>query len=78
VRGSGIYAAHGYRGQRIFVVPELEMVVVFTADLPGSEPSMLLSNFILPAVRSSEPLAENPEGVARLESRIEEAHGVGP
>jgi CubicO group peptidase (beta-lactamase class C family) len=78
VRGSGIFAAHGYRGQRIFVVPDREMVVVFTADLPGSEPSMLLSSYILPAVRSWEPLAENPEGVARLESRIEEAHGVGP
>jgi CubicO group peptidase (beta-lactamase class C family) len=39
VRGSGIYAAHGYRGQRIFVVPHLDMVVVFTADLAGSGPS---------------------------------------
>jgi CubicO group peptidase (beta-lactamase class C family) len=78
VRGSGIFAAHGFRGQRIFVVPDLEMVVVFTADLPGSEPSMLLSNYILPAARSSEPLPENPQGVARLEEWIREIRQSEP
>jgi CubicO group peptidase (beta-lactamase class C family) len=72
VRGSGTYAAHGYRGQRIFVIPDLEMVVVFTAELSGNLPSVLLSSFIIPAVRSSEPLPENPAGVALLASRIEE------
>jgi CubicO group peptidase (beta-lactamase class C family) len=77
VRGSGIYAAHGYRGQRIFVVPHLEMVVVFTADLAGNAPSVLLSSFIIPAARSSEPLPENPEGVALLEARIDEIQRSG-
>jgi CubicO group peptidase (beta-lactamase class C family) len=72
VRGSGIYAAHGYQGQRIFVIPDREMVVVFTADLPGNVPSVLLSSFIIPAARSSEPLPENPEGVALLKARIDE------
>jgi CubicO group peptidase (beta-lactamase class C family) len=72
VRGNGIYAAHGYRGKRIFVIPDLEMVVVVTADLSGNLPSVLLSSFIIPAARSSEPLPENPEGVARLEARISE------
>jgi CubicO group peptidase (beta-lactamase class C family) len=77
VRGSGIYAAHGYRGQRIFVVPHLGMVVVFTADLPGNTPSVLLSSFIIPAARSPEPLPENPEGVALLEARIDEIQRSG-
>jgi CubicO group peptidase (beta-lactamase class C family) len=72
VRGSGIYAAHGYRGKRIFVVPDLDMVVVFTADLSGNLPSVVLSNYIVPAARSSEPLPENPEGVAHLQARISE------
>jgi CubicO group peptidase (beta-lactamase class C family) len=72
VRGSGIYAAHGYRGKRIFVLPDLEMVVVFTADLSGNLPSVVLANYIIPAARSSEPLPENAEGVARLEARIGE------
>jgi len=70
VRGSGTFAAHGYRGQRIFVVPDLGMVVVFTADLASSGPSAILSSTILPAARSPEPLPENPDGVARLEARI--------
>jgi CubicO group peptidase (beta-lactamase class C family) len=78
VRGSGIFAAHGYRGQRIFVVPHLQMVVVFTVDLPGSEPSLLLGSFILPAARSSQPLPENPEGVALLQARIDAIRGVEP
>jgi CubicO group peptidase (beta-lactamase class C family) len=77
VRGSGIYAAHGYRGQRIFVVPHLEMVVVFTADVAGNAPSVLLSSFIVPAARSPEPLPENPEGVAKLEARIDEIRRIG-
>jgi CubicO group peptidase (beta-lactamase class C family) len=72
VRGSGIYAAHGYRGRRIFVIPDLDMVVIFTADLSGNLPSVVLSNYIIPAARSSEPLPENPEGVALLEARISE------
>jgi CubicO group peptidase (beta-lactamase class C family) len=72
VRGNSIHAAHGYRGKRIFVIPDLDMVVVFTADLPGNLPSVVLSNHIIPAARSSEPLPENPEGVARLEARIGE------
>ncbi len=72
VRGSGTFAAHGYRGKRIFVIPDLEMVVVFTADLAGNAPSVILSNFIIPAARSPEPLPENPEGVALLEAKISE------
>jgi CubicO group peptidase (beta-lactamase class C family) len=72
VRGSGIYAAHGYRGQRIFVIPDLDMVVVLTGDLSGNLPSVVLSNYIIPAARSSEPLPENPEGVALLKARINE------
>jgi hypothetical protein len=40
------------------------------ADLSGNLPSVVLSNYIIPAARSSEPLPENPEGVAHLEARI--------
>jgi CubicO group peptidase (beta-lactamase class C family) len=78
VRGSGIYAAHGYRGNRIFVIPNLEMVVVFTADLSGNVPSAVLSTFIVPVAKSPEPLPENPEGVARLEARINEIQQSEP
>ncbi len=78
VHGSSTFAAHGYRGKRIFVIPDLDMVVVFTADLSGNAPSVILSNFIIPAARSPEPLPENPEGVALLEVRINEIQQPEP
>jgi len=72
VRGSGTFAAHGYGGQRIFAIPDLEMVVVFTGELSGNAPSVLLSTYIIPAAKSPEPLPENPQGVALLETRTSE------
>lgn len=69
---NGGYAALGYGGQRIVVIPDLEMVVVITGEFPGSTSQYLVDAFIIPAAKSSEPLPENPEGVALLESRIDE------
>ena len=46
------YAAIGRDGQFIYVVPELDMVVVFTADLHGDDfaiPERLLTDYIIPA-----------------------------
>ncbi len=74
VDSSGVYMALGYAGQFIFVVPEKEMVVVFTSDLSERDfyvPQNLLNDFIIPASQSSEPLPNNPEGVELLQSRIE-------
>jgi len=46
-----IYEARGYMGQYIIVVPDYDMVVVFTASiLAGPNPEELLYDFILPAV----------------------------
>jgi CubicO group peptidase (beta-lactamase class C family) len=78
VRSSGTYAAHGYEGRRIFVLPDLEMVVVFTGDLAGSAPSWLLSTYIVPAARSNKPLPKNPSGAAALETRVREFEQSGP
>jgi CubicO group peptidase (beta-lactamase class C family) len=73
----GPYAAHGMRGQFIYVIPDLNMVVVFTSGLDEEaefvQPELLIRDFIMPAAISSEPLPENPEGVALLESLITEA-----
>ena len=66
--------ALGYAGQFIFVLPEPNMVVVFTSNLEERDfyvPQRLLNDFIMPAAESSTPLPENPDGVALLESRIE-------
>ncbi len=75
VDDSSMYLALGYRGQFIFVIPEKEMVVVFTSSLEDNDfyvPQTLLNEFIIPAAVTSRTLPVNPEGVALLESLIEE------
>ena len=78
VDDSGMYLALGYRGQFIFVIPEKEMVVVFTSSLEDNDfyvPQTLLNEFIIPAAIAPSTLPDNPEGVAMLESLIEELAG---
>lgn len=73
VDSTGIYMALGYGGQFIFVVPDKEMVVVFTSDLPEEAfylPQQLLNDFIIPAAGSTAPLAQNPAGVAALRDLV--------
>jgi CubicO group peptidase (beta-lactamase class C family) len=72
---SGTSMALGYAGQFIFVVPERDLVVVFTSDLSERDfyvPQALLNDFIIPAAKSSAPLPPNPEGLASLQSRIQD------
>jgi hypothetical protein len=76
VDDSGMYMALGHRGQYIVVVPEKEMVVVFTSDLADDSfkfPRNLVDHFIVPAAESLTPLPANPDGVARLQTLIQEA-----
>lgn len=75
VDDSGIYMALGYAGQFIFVIPDKDMVVVFTSDLSERDfyvPQTLLTDFIIPAAVSPTALPENPEGTALLVSRTAE------
>jgi CubicO group peptidase (beta-lactamase class C family) len=75
VDDSGMYLALGYRGQFVYVIPEKEMVVVFTSSLDDNDfyvPQTLLTEFIIPAAVTSSTLPDNPEGVALLESIIVE------
>ena len=70
IDSAGFYMAVGYKGQFIFVVPDKNMVAVFTSDLPGADfpiPKYLLTEYIIPAAASSEPLPNNPEEKARLD-----------
>jgi CubicO group peptidase (beta-lactamase class C family) len=49
------YSAIGAHGQYIIVLPEIDMVVVFTGDLPSEDqllPLLLLEFYVVPAVES--------------------------
>jgi CubicO group peptidase (beta-lactamase class C family) len=70
-----VYMALGYSGQYILVAPKLDMVVVFTSELAERDfylPQQLFERYIRPAVKSSGPLPENAEGVALLQSYVED------
>jgi CubicO group peptidase (beta-lactamase class C family) len=70
-----IYMALGYAGQFIFVVPEHDLVVVFTSDLPDQDfysPQILLKDYIIPAAQSSVALDPNKEALVNLQSRVDE------
>ncbi|HMN61887.1 MAG TPA: serine hydrolase [Anaerolinea sp.] len=48
----GAYAALGKAGQTIFVIPDLDVIVVTTADIPDHDPIFaLIDAYIIPAVK---------------------------
>ncbi|MGE5605086.1 MAG: serine hydrolase domain-containing protein [Bacteroidota bacterium] len=66
----GSYSAEGWGGQRIIVVPEQDLVVVFTsADF--NEPRNIYDFFIQPAVKGRR-IAANPKEAAALGKLVEE------
>ena len=69
----GFYGSHGRGGQAIYVLPDEHLVMVLTGH--GSDPPTthgLVPNYILPAIKSAEPLPENPEGVAGMQSLVQQ------
>jgi len=52
----GPYAAHGTKGQFIYVIPESDLVVVFTGDITDAkyaQPQLLIRDYIIPAVTTA-------------------------
>jgi CubicO group peptidase (beta-lactamase class C family) len=74
------YSAQGRGGQRVVVVPDKEMVVVFTGGggRSGSAIDAVISSYILPACTSITPLAANPGAVAELKVRVDQAAAMPP
>ena len=73
INSAQYYMALGYLGQYIFVVPEKNMVVVFTSNLEGSAifiPKGLLNQHIIPAAVSSQPLVAQPKKKEQLDSLL--------
>jgi hypothetical protein len=65
--------AVGHLGQFIFVVPQKNLVVVFTSYLSGDGffiPKKLLDNYIIPAAVSSHPLPAQTKEKEYLDSLI--------
>jgi CubicO group peptidase (beta-lactamase class C family) len=75
VHPSGVYHARGYGGQRIFVLPEQQMVVVFVGDFSGEDmetvPDSLLNTYIIPAAQEDGALPPNPEQTSLLAARVQ-------
>jgi CubicO group peptidase (beta-lactamase class C family) len=60
--GTNVYAATGHYEQKIYIIPEADMVVVFTGNVPDAAPHPtdgLLARYILPAC------TDLPDGVMR-------------
>ena len=73
MNGFGGYSAHGYGGQFIFVIPELSLVAVFTGGFDDSmfnTSYQLMKKYILPAVKSSAPLAKNTPAQQQLSDTL--------
>jgi CubicO group peptidase (beta-lactamase class C family) len=73
----GGFSANGNGGQRIFVIPDQQMVVILVAGMtyPDMEivPEELVSQYILPAVKSQAALPPNPQADDRLSALIKNA-----
>jgi hypothetical protein len=77
----GGFSAHGFGGQYIFVIPRLDLVIVFTAGLPDSlfpTPNQLVKTFLLPGASSTQPLPPNPASLQALQSRIDSIQAGDP
>ncbi|MCX7709001.1 MAG: beta-lactamase family protein [Clostridia bacterium] len=70
----GGYSARGFGGQYIFVLPEYDIVTVFTSSLQGSNfflPEGLVESFIIPSAKSTESINGNTEAPRKLQRTVE-------
>ena len=73
INQAGYYSAVGMFGQTIYVVPEKNLVAVFTSNIEGPDmyiSGTLLQKYIIPAVVTSEPLPPDPNEKARLDKLL--------
>lgn len=68
----GGYYAMGSNGQYIFVIPEKDLVVAFTSSLAinAQLPEALMREFVLPAIKSDNPLNSNPKAVDEVNAAV--------
>ncbi len=68
MNGFGGYSVHGYGGQYVFVIPEMDLVAVFTGgydDDVFDVPYKLMRDYIVPSVKLDAPLAKGTTDSSR-------------
>ena len=73
VSDQGYFWVDGHGGQFIIIMPEHDLVAVFTSTQGASDgpsPRRLFEQYILPALRSGSPLPANPDGAAALRAQV--------
>lgn len=74
VNPSGFFSANGMFGQFIYVVPDKNLVAVFTGNIQGMAQFTsisILKDFILPAIASDAQLPAEPEASDNLNAMVE-------
>jgi CubicO group peptidase (beta-lactamase class C family) len=66
-----VYAAQGYHGQYVIVMPALDIVVVLTGTQDRSLEKWV--DYVADCVKSGAPLPANPTAVSLLSSRVQDA-----
>jgi CubicO group peptidase (beta-lactamase class C family) len=81
----GGYAAEGYDGQYIFVLPEQDMVVVFTSGLYSYDvnhssivPLEYVKSAVIPSVVSNQALPEKPESLSNHMKLLKKLERIAP
>lgn len=74
------YTALGHGGNYICVIPEQELVVVFTGGIYNNTdlfyPAELVERYIIPSIKSDSPLENNNEASLLLQSAVDAAQGA--
>jgi hypothetical protein len=68
------YGYLGRAGQELYVIPEKNLIVVFTASMKvGDEPELLklVNDYIVPSASSDQPLPASAEKTARLQGTLD-------
>ena len=71
IDNAGYYAAVGWAGQRIFVLPKYNMVVVFTSFKAHRKLEYLMKRYILKAIESDSPMPDNRMANTKLYELVE-------
>jgi CubicO group peptidase (beta-lactamase class C family) len=81
VDAQGYYMAAGFGGQLIFIIPDQNIIAVFTSGVSLTDfhtPERLLQDYVIPAAISPTPLTENPSGLSQLRSIMSALENPSP